>query len=75
MKSYEEIIMSTVSLDWMIRSKYPTAYMKDVFGVTDEEDPKLKELLIASSHCGGIKLLFDSLPKRHLNSMIRYISK
>ena len=75
MKSYEEIIMSTASLDWMIRSKYPTAYMKDVFGVTEEEDPNLKDILIASSHCGGIRRLFDILPKRHVDSMIRYISK
>jgi hypothetical protein len=75
MKSYEEIIMRTASLDWDIRSKYPTAYMKDVFGVTDEEDPKLKGLLIASSHCGGIRRLFDMLPKKYTDSMIRYISK
>ena len=75
MKSYEEIIMRTASLDWTIRSKYPTHYMKDVFGVTEEEDPNLKDILIASSHCGGIRRLFDMLPKRYLDSMIRYISK
>ncbi|KAA6305868.1 hypothetical protein EZS27_042480, partial [termite gut metagenome] len=54
---------------------YPTAYMKEVFGVTEQEDPKLIDILIAASHCGGIHRLFDILPKAYLDNMVRYISK
>lgn len=75
MKSYEEIIRRTASLQWMIASKYPTGYMEEVFGVTREQDPKMIDRLIAASHCGGIHRLFDTLPKKHLDNMIRYISK
>ncbi|KAA6335782.1 hypothetical protein EZS27_016017 [termite gut metagenome] len=75
MKSYEETVRRTAALDWKIKSKYPTAYMKEVFGVTEQEDPKLIDILIAASHCGGIHRLFDTLPKAYLDNMVRYISK
>ena len=75
MKSYEEIIRRTAALQWMITSKYPTKYMEEVFGVTQEQDPAMIDRLIAASHCGGIHRLFDSLPKKYLDNMIRYIGK
>lgn len=75
MKSYEEIIRRTAALDWTIKFKYPTAYMEEVFGVTEEQDPQMTDRLIAASHCGGVHRLFDSLPQKYLDNMIRYIGR
>lgn len=75
MKSYEEIIRRTAAVQWMINSKCPTAYMEEVFGVTEEQDPKMIDRLIAASYCGGIHRLFDTLPQKYLDNMIRYIEK
>ena len=75
MKSYEDIVRRTAALQWMITSKYPTEYMEEVFGVTKEQDPKMIDILIAASHCGGIHRLFDTLPKKYLDNMIHYIGK
>lgn len=75
MKSYKEIIRRTAAVQWMINSKYPTAYMEEVFGVTKEQDPKMIDRLIAASHCGGIHRLFDTLPQKYLDNMVRYIGK
>ena len=52
MKSYEEIIQRTADFDYMMRTRLPEKYMSEVFGVTAEEDPDLRQLLHNASRNG-----------------------
>lgn len=76
MKSYEEIIQRTADFDYMMRTRLPEKYMPEVFGVTAEEDPSLRQLLHNASRNGiGITYLLFKIPYDRHKQLIKYLSK
>ena len=76
MKSYEEIIQRTADFDYMMRTQLPEKYMSEVFGVTAEEDPDLRQLLHNASRNGiGITYLLFKIPYDRHKQLIKYLSK
>lgn len=76
MKSYEEIVQRTADFDYMMRTRLPERYMPEVFGVTAEEDPGLRQLLHNASRNGiGITYLLFKIPYDRHKQLIKYLSR
>ena len=77
-RRFDPLILNerTADFDYMMRTRLPEKYMSEVFGVTAEEDPDLRQLLHNASRNGiGITYLLFKIPYDRHKQLIKYLSR